>query len=131
MSFSKGTPAGTKLDRAKGEYDRYRGDYDVHECVYPSCANRKIARDQDAVFWDGVHLSKAVFESSLSPMAKLAAIANPTDYVQKYDHYCTTLAMHSSCAAEWGMHLIKDALGSHNVGTKLREERNNAIRKQT
>jgi hypothetical protein len=131
MSFSKGIPIGTTLDHDKGEYDSYRGDYDVCECSYPICRNRKIARKQDAVFWDGVHLSKDTFESGLSPLAKLAAVANPTEFTQKHGYYYTSFAMHAECAAEWGMHLIKDALQSHNVGTKLRQEKPNALREQT
>ena len=131
MSFSEGLPIGTKLDHDKGEYDSYRGDYDTCECAYPSCRSRKIARKQDAVFWDGVHLSKDVFENNLSPLAKLATVANPTDFMEKQGYYYVSLAMHAECAAEWGMHLIKDALKSHNVGTKLRQEQSNAIQKQS
>jgi hypothetical protein len=132
MSFSEGIPAGRKLNEEKGEFDGYRGETEICMCVYPSCRNRKILRSEDAVFWDGVNLAKDEFENNLSPLAKLAVVANPSDYTEKYGHYYVTLAMHAGCAAEWGMHLIKDALGSHNVGTKLRKEKpQNAIREQT
>jgi hypothetical protein len=132
MSFSKGIPAGTKLDEEKGEFDGYRNGTEICMCVYPSCRNRKIRRNEDAVFWDGVDIAKDEFESSLSPLAKLAVVANPSEFTEKYGYYYVTLALHAGCAAEWGMHLIKDALQSHNVGTKLRKEKpQNAIREQT
>jgi hypothetical protein len=129
MSFSKGIPAGTKLDESKGQFDAYRGNDAICECMYPSCHNRKIERNQDAVFWNGVHIPKEEFEHNLSPIAKLAAVANPRE--EQFRHYFVTMSLHVECAAEWGMHLIKDGLQSHNVGTKLRSERNDAIRKQT
>jgi hypothetical protein len=131
MSFSKGIPAGKKLDESKGEMDGYRGETEICWCVYPSCRNRRINRTEDAVFWDGVNVTKDEYERGLSPLARLAVVANPSNYVQKYGHYYVTLAMHAECAAEWGMHLIKDALESHNVGAKLRKEKPNAIREQT
>lgn len=132
MSFSEGIPPGTKLDPEKGQGDTYRGESEIYECSYPSCRNRRINRNEDAVFWDGVHIGKNSFENNLSPVAKIAAIANPTEYFEKYNRYYITVGMHAECAAEWGMHLIKDALKSHNVGTKLRKEKpQNAIRKQT
>ena len=132
MTFSKGIPAGKKLNEEKDEGDGYRGESEIHECSYPNCRNRKINRNEDAVFWDGVKVSRDFFERNLSPVAKIAAIANPTEYFEKYNKYYVTLAMHAECAAEWGMHLIKDALQSHNVGTKLRREKpQNAIREQT
>jgi len=128
MSFSKGIPVGTKLDESKNQFDGYRTDDAVCECMYPSCRTRKIERHQDAVFWNGVHIPKEEFEHHLSPIAKLAVVANPKE---EFRHYFVTMALHVECAAEWGMHLIKDALGSHNVGTKLRSEQNHAIRKQS
>jgi hypothetical protein len=131
MSFSKGIPPGKKLNELKGEFDGYRDETEVCICVYPSCRNRAIRRNEDAVFWDGVNIAKDEFESNLSPLGKLAVVANPSEYTEKYGYYHVTLAMHAECAAEWGMHLIKDALESHNIGRKLREERNNAIREQT
>ena len=82
--------------------------------------------------WDIVHIAKDEFEFNLSPLAKLAVVANPkiTDRGEEWGDYFVTLFMHAECAAEWGMHLIKDALQSHNVGTKLRKEKpQNAIRK--
>lgn len=129
MSFSKGIPPGKKLDESKGEMDGYRNETAVCMCVYPSCRNRAIRRDEDAVFWDGVNIARDEFESSLSSLGKLAVVANPSEYTEKYGHYYVTLAMHAECAAEWGMHLIKDALESHNVGRKLRKEKQHAIRK--
>lgn len=134
MSFSKGIKLGERVtDLAKDVWDYSRGQHEICYCSYPSCRNKKIERFQDAVFWDGVDISKDNFESNLSPMAKLATVANPktNDKGREQHGYYFNMAMHAECAAEWGMHLIKDALESHNIGTKLREERNNAIREQT
>lgn len=132
MSFSKGIKFGEKAKPVEDAHDTYRGPSEIHMCAYPSCQNRKIGRNQDAVFWGGVSTDTEYFNRvNLSPMAKLVAIANPTNFVEKYGYYNIQIALHAECAAEWGMHLIKDALQSHNVGTKLRSERNNAIREQT
>jgi hypothetical protein len=134
MSFSKGIPKGKVLDEEKGEFDGYRGDDEVRQCMYPSCRDTKILRTQDAVFWDGITIPDDEFEFNLSPMAKLTTRSHPKIYSdgKTIKRYYVTMAMHAGCAAEWGMHLIKDSLQSHNVGTKLRQERpQNAIRKQT
>jgi hypothetical protein len=132
MSFSKAIKAGEKPKAVEDAHDVYRGINQTHMCAYPSCPSRKIERSQDAVFWGGVHVDIDEFNNSnLSPMARLAATANPTNYVEKWGNYNIEIALHAECAAEWGMHLIKDALGSHNVGTKLRKDMPNAIRKQT
>jgi hypothetical protein len=132
MSFSKGATKGKQTP--KDAWDYIRGEHEICYCSYPSCRNRKITRDQDAVSWDIVHIAKDEFEFNLSPLAKLAVVANPkiTDRGEEWGDYFVTLFMHAECAAEWGMHLIKDALQSHNVGTKLRKEKpQNAIREQT
>lgn len=130
MSFSKGIKPGEKPKHGEDAHDVYRGEHEVCECAYPNCKSRRIGRNESAVFWNGVHLDKDTFESNLSPVARLAAIANPTDYFEKYNHYHVTIAMHAECAAEWGMHLIKDAMGDYSIGNKLRGTRD-AIRKQT
>jgi len=131
MSFSKGIKPGTVLSVEEGNFDTNRGETELEECAYPSCRHRRIARDQDAVFWDGVHIPADEFEFNLSPMAKLATIANPKiDFKgREWGHYYTTMALHAECAAEWGMHLIKDALQSHNVGVKLRQGISDALQK--
>ena len=134
MSFSKGVKLGERVtDLDKNVWDYSRGEHEICYCSYPSCHNKKIERFQDAVFWDGVDIPKDRFEFNLSPMAKLATVANPKtdDKGREYQGYYFNIAMHAGCAAEWGMHLIKDGLNSHNVGTKLRQEKPNAIRKQT
>jgi len=45
----------------------------------------------------------------LSPQAKLMAVANPSDYVEKFGHYSINIELHPECAAEWAMHLTRDA----------------------
>lgn len=132
MSFSKGIEVGEKIKPIEDVWDVYRGEHEVCMCAYPSCRNRKIERSQDAVFWDGLGIEMDEFNNSnLSPIAKLTAVANPKEFVEKYGYYTIKVALHAECAAEWGMHLIKDALTSHNVGTKLRKEKPNAVREQT
>jgi hypothetical protein len=129
MSFSKGWKNGVKLDDE--EWDSYRQEHEVMECAYPNCKNKRIARDENAVCWNGVHIPKEEFESNLSPMAKLAAVANPTEFMEKHGYYYVTIAIHAECAAEWGMHLIKDAMGDYSIGNKLRGTRQNALQKQS
>ena len=106
------------------------GYHEPQECAYPSCRKRMVHRDDDIVIWEGVNVSKKNFEDNLSPMAKLATIANPSEYYQKHGQYYVQLVMHAECAAEWGMHLIKDALEGKVAGHKLRRGQN-AIHKQT
>jgi hypothetical protein len=66
-------------------------------------------------------------------LAKLAIKAHPKEYSsgRVLEEYFVTLYFHAGCAAEWGMHLIKDALRSDNVNRKLRKEKPNAIQKQS
>jgi hypothetical protein len=132
MTFSKGIPLGTKLDEEKGQFDP-RGDDKIQECSYPSCHSRKIARSEDAVEWDLVHIPAEEFEWNVSPLAKLAIKAHPKVYSRgnQIDHYFVTLYFHAGCAAEWGMHLIKDAIKSDNVNRKLRKDKPNALQKQS
>ena len=131
MSFSKGWKDKVKPDEE--DWDGYRDEHQILECAYPNCRNKKITRDQDAVCWDSVHLPNEEMEFNLSPLAKLAVAAHPktNNLGGEWGHYFIRMSLHAECAAEWGMHLIKDALQSHNVGTKLRSENQNAIRKQT
>jgi hypothetical protein len=50
------------------------------------------------------------------------AIANPGKYVEKFGDYALNIELHPECAAEWAMHLIRDALNADgNVGTKMRK----------
>jgi hypothetical protein len=130
MTFSKGVPAGTKFDEEKGEWDP-RGEDGLRMCSYPSCRSRKIAREEDAVEWDLVHIADDEFEWNVSPLAKLAIKAHPKIFSdgKEIRHYFATLTLHAGCAAEWGMHLIKDALKSDNVNRTLRKDKQNAIQK--
>lgn len=98
-------------------------------CSYPNCKHRKIATDEPLVEWHGVPFSTEQVEEWLSPIARLAAVSNPQEYVEKYGRYSFNMELHPECAAEWGMHLIQDALkADYNLGSKLRDTRN-AVRK--
>jgi len=122
MSFSQGIPLGTKLD--EDEWDP-RGEDGLRMCSYPSCRNRKITREEDAVEWDLVHIADDEFEWNVSPLAKLAIKAHPKVYSRgdEATSYYVTLSFHAGCAAEWGMHLIKDAIQSDNVNRILRKDK--------
>lgn len=90
-------------------------------CAYPSCRNRKLFPDKPFVEWHHAVFSKQQVEDNLSAMSKLAVIANPTGYVEKYGEYGFNIQLHPECAAEWGMHLIKNAIeANRDVGSKLR-----------
>jgi len=100
-------------------------------CAYPSCRDRKIDKDKPVVLWDGVHFSTEAAYFYLSPQAKLMAVANPHKYVEKFGDYPLNIELHPECAAEWAMHLMRDALNADgSVGHKLRKPKN-ALREQT
>lgn len=93
-------------------------------CSYPSCRKKAIKLGEAFVMWDGVSYSRYEVERHLPPMAKLDAVANPDKYVEQYDRYVFNFYLHPECAAEWGMHLIEDALkADSNVGRMLRREK--------
>jgi len=124
MGFSKATDL-------NGIGDPYRSFEETLTCAYPSCHHKQIKNTDDVVIWDGVALNADDFNTrNLTSLAKLAVTSNPDKYVAKYNHYAVRLAFHPECAAEFGMHLIKDTLvGDNVVGRKLRGTRN-ALRKQ-
>ena len=74
--------------------------------------------------WDGVGVSENQVMRVLSPIGRLAESENRSDNVVKSGVYWFNMEMHTECAAEWGMHLIKDALSvDYNLGNKLRESK--------
>lgn len=90
-------------------------------CSYPNCKHRKIEKDAPFVEWHGVSFTPEQVVDELSPMAKLATVANPSDFVEKFGHYVFNMELHAECAAEWGMHLIKDSFQADPaIGNKLR-----------
>jgi hypothetical protein len=92
-------------------------------CAYPSCnhKDKKINKDVPFVQWHGVDMDKEDLWDKLSPIAKLAEVSNLEGYVAKYGRYYTNLELHPECAAEWGMHLIKDAIEADpDVARKMR-----------
>lgn len=98
-------------------------------CAYPSCKHGKIDKDGPVVIWDNVKFHKTEVEERLSPMSKLAVVANPSEWLEKYGHYSFNMELHPECAAEWGMHLIQNALAADpNVGRILTKRGKNAIR---
>lgn len=90
-------------------------------CSYPNCKRKKIEKNAPFVEWHGVAFTTEQIHDELHPMAKLAAIANPTQFVERYGYYPVNMELHAECAAEWGMHLIRDAINADpKVGNKLR-----------
>lgn len=124
MGFSKATDL-------QGIGDPYRTFEETLSCAYPSCSHKEIKNTDDVVIWDGAALNINDFnDRNLTPLAKLAVTSNPTTYAAKFNHYAVRLAFHPECAAEFGMHLIKDTIvGDNVVGRKLRGTRN-ALREQ-
>jgi hypothetical protein len=103
--------------------------YFYGHCSYPSCRHNRINSDEPFVAWNDVSFSPEQIQDNLSPMSKLAVVANPSEYVEKFGHYGLNMFLHPECAAEWGMHLIQNAIKADpEVGRKLREPRN-ALRK--
>jgi hypothetical protein len=93
-------------------------------CAYPSCTRKNIDQNEPFVAWNGVGISEDQVMGVLSPIGRLAESANRPDVVVKTGVYWFNMEMHTECAAEWGMHLIKDALDvSYNLGSKLRESK--------
>lgn len=98
-------------------------------CSYPSCKHRKIAKGGPVVLWRTVEFAKEEVEDTLSPMGKLAVIANPSQWIEKFHNYGFNMSLHPECAAEWGMHLIQNALEADpNVGRTLSGRNTNAVR---
>ena len=91
-------------------------------CAYPSCMRKSIDQNGPFVAWNGVGVSEDQVMDVLSPIGRLAESTNRPDVVVKSGVYWFNMEMHTECAAEWGMHLIKDALNvNYNLGSKLRE----------
>ena len=94
--------------------------HEHHICSYPSC-HKRISAGDNGVMWDSVSVEKEEFYYNLSPLAKLAVVANPTDKPHRDVYFITSIYLHPECAAEWGMHLIKDALeADYSIARKLR-----------
>lgn len=98
-------------------------------CSYPSCKNHRINKGDPVVIWDNVDFPKEEVENRLSPMGKLAVIANPSEWIEKIGCYGFNMELHPECAAEWGMHLIENALAADpNIGRALTKRGKHAIR---
>lgn len=117
------------MDKPNEEDFRPMGNTET--CSYPSCRKRIIRLGEAFVMWDSVPYPCHEIERHLPPMAKLDAVANPNKYVKQYNQYVLVMYLHPECAAEWGMHLIENALqADSNVGRTLRRTKD-AVRKQT
>lgn len=97
-------------------------------CSYPSCRHKKIEKDKPFVSWHGVNFPIEEVNDDLSSMAKLAAIANPSEWVEKFGYYGFNMELHPECAAEWGMHLIQNAIAADSeIGRIFSKRDKNAI----
>ena len=48
------------------------------------------------------------------------AVANPGKLLEKFGHYSINIELHPECAAEWAMHLTRDAFEADGgVVTKM------------
>jgi hypothetical protein len=104
----------------KGEEHVYGPAGDGSKCFYPNCHIRSKLYNRDAcVTWDTNVPLEAIFKR-FPPIVKLAIQENCDEYTEQYQQIIFSFYLHPECAAEWGMHLIKDALDSNrHVGRKL------------
>jgi hypothetical protein len=138
MSFSKGlTPTEVLLVQQALEQNDYETVHalgldpyrstdlkTIHTCAYPSCHKKDIHRADDAVVWGGVAINIKEFTSlNLEPVEKLMVECNLEPYAERYGHFLNNMFFHAECAAEFGMHLVKDALGKGPIGSILRKSR--------
>jgi len=95
------------------------GTNSKEKCFYPNCRGPVIEFPDSYVTWD-VHVPLQAIYDAFPPVVKLAiqenTNTNPDDPSRMLTFY-----LHPECAAEWGMHLIRDALEADDkVGRKLR-----------
>lgn len=106
-------------DCSKGQEQSVVPAESGEKCFYPNCTVDSKLKDRDAcVIWD-VRLPLQTIYDMFSPVVKLAIEEN-TKINREYPSKPLYIYLHSECAAEWGMQLIKDSLNSNNrVGRRL------------
>tara|TARA_R100001443_G_scaffold698_2_gene2805 strand:+ start:1376 stop:1762 length:387 start_codon:yes stop_codon:yes gene_type:complete len=100
------------------------------DCAYPSCRKGKITGETPYVSWHG-NLDLEHLYTTLPAVAKLVIQEHKDDFMQKHNRVTWLYLVHAECAAEWGMHLIKDAMKAEgNVGRVLTERHRSAYPKR-
>ena len=89
------------------------------DCAYPNCRKGKVTGETPYVSWHGA-LDLEHLYTTLPAVVKLAIQENKDDYMEKYNRVTWLYLTHAECAAEWAMHMIKDAMkAKDDVGRKL------------
>jgi hypothetical protein len=89
------------------------------DCAYPNCRKGKVTGETPYVQWSGALDLEQIY-TVLPAVVKLALQENKSDYIKKYNQLPWHYLIHAECAAEWGMHMIKDAMKAEgNVGRIL------------
>lgn len=106
-------PAETNLFPPGGPSTNY-----TQKCFYPNCRRPVIEYPDSYVTWD-VYIPLQTIYDMFPPVVKLAIQENSD--TNKELPKAMTIYIHPECAAEWGMHLIKDGLEAEaETGRKLR-----------
>lgn len=89
------------------------------DCAYPNCEKGKITGETPYVQWSGALDLEQIY-TVLPAVVKLALQENKSNYEKKYNQLPWHYLIHAECAAEWGMHMIKDAMKAEgDVGRTL------------
>ena len=100
------------------------------DCAYPNCRKGKITGETPYVSWHG-NLDLEHLYTTLPAVAKLAIQEHKDDFMQETNTITWLYLVHAECAAEWGMHLIKDAMGVEaDIGRVLSERHSSAYSKR-
>jgi hypothetical protein len=89
------------------------------DCAYPNCRKGKVTEETPYVSWHG-SLDLEQLYTQFPAVVKLAIQENKDSYMEKYNQTAWLYLTHAECAAEWGMHMIKDAMKAEDdIGRKL------------
>ena len=89
-------------------------------CAYPSCRRGLVTAEAPYVRWEGDLYLPDLYKL-FPPVVKLAIESSAAEGLTDYKRIRWPYFIHPECAAEWGMHLIRDALEADDkVGRKLR-----------
>jgi len=89
------------------------------DCAYPNCRKGKVTGKTPYVSWHGA-LDLEQLYKTLPAVVKIAIQENKDKYMEKFNRVTWLYLTHAECAAEWGMHLIKDAVEvNDDIGRKL------------
>jgi hypothetical protein len=123
----------TAVNDKETAYTRGHGVAGGVRCTYPSCRFNSLGESPPYVVWDGV-LDLDLFYTKVPPIVKLAMQEHFDRNQQANKYICWDYFFHPECAAEWGMHLISNAIkadpdvGRILTGRHSTKENSHAIR---